>query len=185
MIFNNCLYITFGIILNQIVYAESFIDSFDGHKNLNLNLYTFVTDVVVPIKKVKIRYNINQRFKEIVKELDHSFMAHADIIKEKWGIYANQQIIKPSQEKQTRYLPIAVNNRLDQGSYGTYYQAYMSPALSFKNPPKLIVEFTIGMHCTKSKATLSALNRSPDIDSVWNETFGILALNTILIHLGI
>ncbi|WP_336953878.1 hypothetical protein [Acinetobacter sp. AS167] len=183
MIFNNYLYMIFGIILNKIVYAESFIDSFDSHEKSNLNLYTFAADVDEPIKKEEIKYNIDQRFKEIVKELDHSFMAHAELIKGKWGIYANQQIIKPSQEKQTRYLPISINNQLDQGSSGTYYRAHISPAFSFKNLPKPIIEPKIGMHCTKPKA--STLNQSTDIGSVWNGFLEVLALNTILIHLGI
>ncbi len=61
----------------------------------------------------------------------------------------------------------------------------MFPLILGKNQPKLIVEPTIGMHRTKAEAALVALNKTAEIDTSWNEFFGVLASNIILTRLGI
>lgn len=171
MIFNRYLYLTFGIFFTQVTFAESFIDSFNGATKLNINLYAFAADVDGSIKKDNIKYNVDQPFKETIKDLDRSFMVHIDISKGKWGIFADKQMVKTSQEKSAMNIPVAISTKLDQSSYGIYYQAYASPYTTSQNQPKFIVEPTIGIHRTEAEAKLSVLNKMAEIGTSWNEAF--------------
>lgn len=171
MNFNRCLVITIGIIFYQSAYAESFLDTFDGAPKLNINLYVFAADVDGVIKKGNIQYDVDQPFNETIKELDHSFMAHADLNKGKWGVFSDKQLVKTSQEKNTMNISIALTTELDQSSYGVYYQAYVSPFYTTLNQRKLIIEPTIGIHRTKAEVTVSVLNKKAEIGTSWNEPF--------------
>ncbi len=168
---NKYLYFSMGIFLNQLTYAGDFIETLQGSPKFNINLYAFAADVDGTISKGKVNYEVDQPFKETLKDLDQSFMAHADLSKGKWGIYADLQKVKTSQEKSAMNFPIALSTQLDQNSYGIYYQAYISPEQASKNQPKLIVEPTIGTHRTKAEAVLGVLNRSVDTRASWNEFF--------------
>ena len=165
------LYLSFGALFSQAAAAGSFAESFEGAPKLNINLYVFAADVDGSVGKGNIKYDVDQPFKETVKELDESYMAHVDLSKGKWGIYADRQIVKTSQDKQAMHLPVAVNTKLDQSSYGAYYQAYVSPELTAKKQPKLIVEPTIGVHRTEAKAALAVLNQSAETGASWDEFF--------------
>ncbi|OTG81620.1 hypothetical protein [Acinetobacter sp. ANC 4648] len=165
------LYLSMGILLNQTAMAESFIETFQGAPKLNVNLYVFAADVNGSISQGNINYDVDQPFKETIKELDSSFMAHADLSKGKWGLFADKQIVKTAQNKNAMNLPIALNTKLDQSSYGIYYQAYISPYVTSKSQPKLIIEPTIGVHNTKAEATLGVLNKTAKIDTSWDEFF--------------
>lgn len=165
------LFLPIGILLSPTANAEDFTETFQGKPKLNLNLYVFAADVNGSINQNNIKYDVDQPFKETMKELDSSFMAHLDFSKGKWGVYADKQIVKTSQDKKAMNIPIALSTKLDQSSYGLYYQAYVSPYTTGKNQPKLIVEPTIGMHRTKAEAALVALNKTAEIDTSWNEFF--------------
>lgn len=171
MKYNKYLYLSIGLLFNQVAMAESFLETFQGTPKLNVNLYLFAADVDGSVSKGEMKYTVDQPFRETLKTLDSSFMAHADLSKGKWGLYADKQIVKTSQQAQVIYLPIAVHTKLDQSSYGVYYQTYISPEYTIKNQAKLIVEPTIGIHRTKAEATLTALNQSIETDAKWNEFF--------------
>ncbi|WEI24171.1 hypothetical protein PYR74_09865 [Acinetobacter bereziniae] len=115
-----------GLLLNQATLADTFSDTFQGPVKLNLNLYVFTADVDGNIQKGKIKYDIDQPFKETVKALDQSFMGHVDLSKGNWGLYADHQYVKTSQEKSAINIPVALSTKLNQSSYGVYYQAYVS-----------------------------------------------------------
>ena len=165
------LYLSFGVLFSQAAAAGSFAETFEGAPKLNLNLYVFAADVDGSIGKGNAKYDVDQPFKETVKELDESYMAHVDLSKGKWGIYADRQMVKTSQDRQAMHLPVAVHTKLEQNSYGAYYQAYVSPELTAKNQPKLIVEPTIGVHRTEAEAALAVLNQSAETEASWNEFF--------------
>ena len=167
----NFILFSASILITQIATAESFSVTFKGKPKLNDNLYVFAADVSGSINQGNIKYEVDQPFKETLKELDESFMAHVDFSKGKWGIFADKQIVKTSQEKNAMSIPVALNTKLDQSSYGLYYQAYVSPFFDFKSHSKLIVEPTIGVHRTQAEASLAAFNKTAAIDTSWNEFF--------------
>lgn len=59
MNFNKYLYITIGIILNQLAFAKRFINSFDVAAKLILNLATFVFEK--KYKSNNFHWNISQQ----------------------------------------------------------------------------------------------------------------------------
>lgn len=163
--------LVFSTLFCSMTYANPLLDSFDGQAHLNLNLYAFAADVDGTIHTGKLAYEVEQPFKETVKNLDRAFMAHLDLSKGKWGVYVDKEMIKTSQDKAMMHIPIAINTKLDQSSYGIYYQAYVSPETTKNNYAKLIVEPTIGMHHTKVDATLGALQQHIQAKSDWDEFF--------------
>lgn len=165
------LFLSTGILLNQTTNAESFIETWQGAPKFNINLYTFAADVDGSIKKGSINYHVDQPVEETLKHLDRSFMAYADLSKGAWGIYTDLQNVKTSQEKSVINLPIALATKLNQNSYGIYYQAYISPEVTAQNYPKMILEPTIGVHRTKIGATLNLLNQQLETKTQWNEFF--------------
>ncbi|MDR0236135.1 hypothetical protein [Acinetobacter sp.] len=168
---NKYLFFLTGILFQPASFAESFTETWQGPVKLNLNLYVFAADVDGSIQKGKIKYDIDQPFKETVKDLDQSFMGHVDLSKGKWGLYADHQYIKTSQEKRAMYIPIALSSQLNQSSYGVYYQAYVSPEITSQHQAKFIVEPTVGLHRTEAEATLGALNQTLATDAKWTEFF--------------
>ena len=154
----------------QSTQANSFSESFEGTPKINLNLYIFAADIDGKVSEINIEYDINQPFSETVKNLDRVFMGYLDFNKGDWGVYVDKQLVKTSENKDVFTIPVAVNTKLDQTSYGIYYQAYKSPEKNKKH--KLIVEPTIGIHRTEIDATLSApLVGTKEADIHWNEFF--------------
>lgn len=160
-----------ALIASQSAIANEISDTFKGKTKLNLNLYVFAADIDGDISKGPISYEVEQPFKETLKELDKSYMAHLDLSKGKWGIYADRQYVKTSQDKQVLHVPLALATKLDQSSYGIYYQAYVSPEQTKDQYAKFIVEPTIGMHHTDASATLGALNHKIQASTDWDEFF--------------
>ncbi|MDV2468104.1 hypothetical protein QR674_03810 [Acinetobacter chinensis] len=171
MHFKSYLFFSMAIIFSQVATAGSFSDTFQGSPKLYINLYAFAADVDGSINQGHIRYDVDQPFKETVKELDSAFMVHADISKGLWGFYTDKQTVKTSQNKHALQLPVALNTKLNQDRYGIYYQAYISSETAQNNQPRLIVEPTAGIHHTEAKATLSVLNQSVKADQSWDEFF--------------
>ncbi|OTG65027.1 hypothetical protein [Acinetobacter silvestris] len=165
------LFLITGMVLTPFSFANSFIETFKGTPKINLNLYVFAADVDGSIGKGNIKYDVDQPFKETLKNLDQSFMAHIDVSKGKWGVYVDKKIVKISQEKELMQLPIALSTKLDQSSYGIYFQAFNSPQITKKNQNKLIVEPTIGIHHTKVNAKLTILNKIAETDKSWHEFY--------------
>jgi hypothetical protein len=168
---NKYLFFLTGILIQQASFAESFTETWQGAAKLNLNFYAFAADVDGSIQKGQIKYNIDQPFKETVKELDQSFMGHMDLSKGKWGLYADHQYVKTSQEKSAMNLPIALGSKLNQSSYGIYYQAYVSPETTSQQRAKFIVEPTMGLHHTQAEARLGVLNQNAATETKWTEFF--------------
>lgn len=158
--------------------ANSFSDTWEGPAKLNLNLYVFAADVDGTLSKGQIGYDVNQPFKDTVKELDDSYMLHLDFNKGLWGAYVDNKLIKTSAAQQVYSVPVALKTSLEQTSFGLYYQAYVSES-KIQNKSsgektsraRFIVEPTIGVHRTEVDATLSALNHSPETSAAWNEFF--------------
>ena len=173
MYFKKCINcsVVFVLMASQSAIANQFSDTFHGQPKLNLNVYAFAADVDGDISKGNIDYEVDQPFKDTLKELDQSFMAHLELNKGKWGIYADKQYVKTSQDKLVFNIPLALNTKLDQSSYGVYYQAYVSPEQTKDNYSKFIVEPTIGMHQTDASATLSVLNNQVKTSADWDEFF--------------
>ncbi len=173
MNFRICSILSIGLSLfsSQQIFAGSLAESWEGDTKLNANIYVFAADTSGSIQKGNIKYDVDQPFKESVKELDSSFMAHLDLSKGKWGIYVDKQIVKTSQDKQILSVPLALSTKLDQSSYGIYYQAYLSPETAAGKYSKLIVEPTIGVHHTDVKAELGVANSSMQTSASWNEVF--------------
>ncbi|RZG44405.1 porin family protein [Acinetobacter wuhouensis] len=168
---NRYLCFSLGILLSQVTFSSELSESLQGSPKLNINLYAFAADVDGKISKGKVNYDVDQPFKETLKDLDRSFMGHVDLSKGKWGIYTDLQKVETSQEKSAMHIPIALGTKLDQRSYGIYYQAYISPEKTAKNQAKLIVEPTVGTHRTKAEATLAVLNQGIDVHATWDEFF--------------
>ena len=171
MKFKTYLFISLGIFLSQSTMAESFTETFHGVPKLNLNLYAFGADVDGKISQGNLSYEVDQPVRETIKELDHSFMAHVDLSKGRWGLFLDHQTVETSQEKSAMSVPVALSTKLNQASYGLYYQAYISPETTTQNYPKLVIEPTIGINHTKAEANLSALNQTLNMDTSWNEFF--------------
>jgi len=183
MKFKTYLFLSLGIFLSQSTMAESFTETFHGVPKLNLNLYAFGADVDGKIGQGNLSYKVDQPFKETIKELDHSFMAHVDLSKGRWGLFLDHQTVETSQEKSAMSVPVALSTKLDQASYGLYYQAYISPETTTQNYPKLVIEPTIGINHTKAEANLSALNQTLNMETSWNEFFWAFGVeNTISVH---
>lgn len=168
---NKITYFSIGILMSQLTMANTFTDTFKGPTNLNLNVYVFAADVDGSIGKGPYKYHVDQPFKETIKELDNAYMLLGDLSKGQWGIYADKQVVKTSEEVTELNIPIALSTKLDQSRYGIYYKAYVSPELTQQNYPKFVVEPTIGVHHTEAKAKLSVLNIKADADASWNEFF--------------
>ncbi|TCM64384.1 hypothetical protein EC844_11860 [Acinetobacter calcoaceticus] len=151
-------------------------NTWEGPVKLNLNVYAFAADVDGTLRKGKIDYQVDQPFKETLKNLDSSYMLNLDLSKGRWGAYADTQVVKTSESKQLMQVPIALATDLKQSSIGLYYQAYNSAKdsnlSSNKNQrARFIVEPTIGVHRTEVDATLAALNHSSEVSTSWNEFF--------------
>ena len=171
MTFSKYFYLASGIFLSQSAIANSFLDTFEGTPKINANLYVFAADVDGTLSEKNIKYKVDQPFNETVKHLDNVFMGYIDINKGKWGLYIDKQLVKTSEDQDVINIPIAVKTKLDQTSYGAYYQAYKSPEINHNNQTKLLVEPTIGVHHTEAKATLSAFNITKQANIDWNEFF--------------
>ena len=153
----------------QSTQAKTFSETFEGTPKINLNLYIFAADVNGKVSEKNIEYDVDQPFKETVKNLDRVFMGYLDFNKGDWGAYIDKQLVKTSANEVVYNIPIAVDTKLDQTSYGIYYQAYKSPEINNKH--KLIVEPTVGVHRTEADATLSAFGITKKADINWNEFF--------------
>lgn len=165
----SCLSI--GLFLSPFTLAGSFTDTFKGPTKLNLNVYVFAADVDGTIGQGPFNYAIDQPFKDTIKQLDNAYMFLGDLSKGKWGIYADKQIVKTSDEVTEMNIPIALSTKLDQSRYGIYYKAYESTEQTQHHYPKFVVEPTIGVHHTETKAKLSVLNIKADADTSWDEFF--------------
>lgn len=171
MTINKYLVVSAGILFNQITMAGTFTETFHGTPKFNINLYAFTADVDGSINKGRVKYDVDQPFKETIKHLDRSYMAHVDLRKGMWGIYTDLQSVKTSQDKTLINLPIALSTQLNQNNYGIYYQAYISPEITAQSIPKLIIEPTLGLHRTKIDAKLNVLNQNLETDTRWDEFF--------------
>ena len=165
-----------GLIIAPIIFsliataqAKSLSESFEGKPKININLYLFAADINGKVSEKNIEYDVNQSFNETVKNLDRVFMSYIDFNKGDWGFYIDKQLVKTSEDQTVFNIPVAVNTRLDQTSYGIYYQAYKSPEINQKH--KWIVEPTIGLHRTEVDATLSASGMTKKAEMNWNEFF--------------
>ena len=168
---NTLASLPFALIASQFTIAGSFTDTFEGPTRLNLNVYVFAADVDGKIAKGPLHYDVNQPFKETIKELDNAYMLLGDLSKGKWGIYADKQVVKTKQDIKDFPVPVALKTKLDQSRYGVYYRAYVSPNSNQNGYPTFVVEPTIGMHHTEAEAKLSVLNINADIDASWDEFF--------------
>lgn len=164
-------YLIAGTLLSQSTFANSFTESFEGTPKINANMYVFAADIDGTLSEKNIKYNVDQSFNETLKHLDQVFMAYLDISKGDWGIYVDKQLVKTSEAEQVFNVPVALKTKLDQTSYGIYYQAYKTPISPSQQFSKFIVEPTIGVHHTEAKATLSALGITKDAEINWNEFF--------------
>lgn len=171
MTIKKSFYLILGTLLSQQALANSFIDSFEGTPKINANLYVFAADIDGTLSEKNIKYNVDQSFNETLKHLDQVFMAYIDISKGDWGLYIDKQLVKTSEAEQVFNVPVALKTKLDQTSYGVYYQAYKSPTLSQEEFARFIVEPTIGVHHTEAKATLAALGMTKQAEINWNEFF--------------
>lgn len=168
---SKCLYLTSSIFISQSVLANSFLDTFEGAPKINANIYVFAADVDGTLSEKNIKYNVDQPFSDTVKHLDRVFMSYLDFRKGDWGVYIDKQLVKTSEDEQVFQVPVAISTKLDQTSYGAYYQAYKSPELNYNKQHKLLVEPTIGVHHTEAKATLAAFNITKQAKLNWNEFF--------------
>lgn len=177
MTFYKYIYLASGLLFSQSVLANSFLESFEGEPKLNANIYVFAADINGSIgEKVggrSIDYQVDQPFKETLKHLDQVFMGYIDFSKGDWGAYIDKQYVKTSEKDEVLDIPIAVKTKLNQTSYGVYYQAYKSPTKNEFERPKVIFEPTIGIHHTEAKARLKATKLGVDkqADINWNEFF--------------
>ncbi|AOA60023.1 hypothetical protein BFG52_14675 [Acinetobacter larvae] len=160
-----------ALCFSPLLWANAFSETFQGATKVNLNLYLFAADVSGQIGQGNLQYDVDQPFKETLKNLDDSFMAHLDISKGQWGVYVDRQIVKTSQQQHVMQVPVALGTELNQSSYGVYYQAYRSPESTQKNRAKLVIEPTIGMHHTKADATLAVMQYQTDVSKSWDEFF--------------
>lgn len=165
-----CYILTLSL-LSPTVLANSFTESFAGKPKLNVTAYVFAADINGTLAKQNIKYNVEQPFKETLKSLDQAYMTYIDLSKGDWGIYFDKQLVKTSAEEQVFNVPIAVKTKLDQSSYGVYYQAYKSPEDPQRKYSALIIEPTIGFHHTNAEATLAAFGQSEQAEINWNEFF--------------
>lgn len=175
-----------SILCSQTIFADnSFTKSFEGKPQINANFYVFAADVNGTLSEKNIKYDVDQPFSDTVKNLDQVYMGYIDFSKGDWGFYIDKQLVKTSKDEQVLNIPLALNTKLDQTSYGIYYQAYKSPSENKYQRPKVIFEPTIGVHHTEAKATLAALGLTKQADLHWNEVFGVHALDITLILHGI
>lgn len=169
------LLLTPALLLASAAHAQSFSDTlaetFAGETKLNLNLYGFAADVDGHISNQQIKYKVDQPFSDTIHHLDKVFMGHLDLSKGRWGVYLDKQLVKTSESKKPFNIPVAINTRLDQTSYGAYYQAYRSPETTQRNLPRLVIEPTVGVHYTKADAKLAAFGQSIKGQVKWHEIF--------------
>lgn len=157
---------------SQIIFAEnSFTESFKGKPKINANFYVFAADIDGTLSEGNIKYNADQPFSDTVKNLDQVYMGYLDFSKGDWSIYIDKQLVKTSKDESIYNIPLALETKLDQTSYGIYYQAYKSPTENSLKRPKLIFEPTIGIHHTEAEATVAALGLTKKVDINWNEFF--------------
>lgn len=145
--------------------------SLDGPVKVNLNLYAFASDADGELQKGNIRYQVDQPFKESVKYLDDTYMAHLDVSKGRWGMFYDTQMAKLSTEEKVASIPVAAQVKLKQQSLGIYYQAYASEKNTHNNYPRFIVEPMIGVHRTDIKARLGAMHKGAETSADWDEVF--------------
>lgn len=167
-------------VFSQLSHSENaFTESFSGSPQINTNIYVFAADISGSIgEKIAgqpINYQVDQPFDETVKHLNQAFMGYIDFRKGDWGVYIDKQYVKTSEKDEVLDIPLAVQTKLDQTSYGIYYQAYKSPTKNAFERPKVIFEPTIGVHHTEAKAKLAAnvlgSLRTVQADVNWNEFF--------------
>lgn len=151
--------------------ADALSESFNGPLKLHLNLYAFAADVDGSIGKGGINYDVDQPFKDTLKHLDAVLMAHAELNKGRWGLYIDKQLVKTSESKNPLNIPVGISTKLEQTSYGIYYQAYRSEEMTSLDRPRLVIEPTLGVHHTEARATLQALGRRVKGDVSWREFF--------------
>ena len=167
----NIIFVT-AILCSQTIFANnSFTESFEGKPHINANFYVFAADVNGSLSEKNIKYDVDQPFSDTVKNLDQVYMSYIDFSKGDWGVYIDKQLVKTSKDEQVLHIPLALKTKLDQTSYGIYYQAYKSPTENKLKKPKVIFEPTIGVHHTEAKATLAALGLTKQADIHWNEFF--------------
>lgn len=171
MKFSKYIYLSSCILFSQSLLANSFLDSFSGEPRINANIYVFAADVDGTLSDKNIQYKVDQSFNDTLEHLDRVFMGFLDINKGDWGLYIDKKLVKTSEDNDVINIPIAVNTKLDQTSYGIYYRAYKSTELNAFKQPKLLIEPTIGLHHTDAKATLSAFNITKNANIDWNEFF--------------
>lgn len=166
------LLLTTTTLCTQTIFAEnSFTESFKGTPQINANFYIFAADVDGTLGEGSIKYKVDQPFSETVKNLDQAYMGYIDFSKGDWGIYIDKQLVKTSKDESIFNIPLALQTKLDQTSYGIYYQAYKSATENQLKRPKMVFEPTIGIHHTEAEATVAALGLTKKVDIHWNEFF--------------
>ncbi|WOE31410.1 MULTISPECIES: hypothetical protein [unclassified Acinetobacter] len=170
MIKKYCYFFALGLV-SPSIFANSFTDSFAGTPKINATIYVFAADINGTLHDQNIKYNVDQSFNETLKHLDQAYMTYIDINKGDWGIYFDKQLVKTSTAEQVFNVPLAIKTKLDQSSYGVYYQAYKSPNKLQNQYSSLIIEPTIGIHHTEANATLAALGNTKQAEIHWNEFF--------------
>lgn len=160
-----------ALSFSPLIFAENDSSSWDGPVKVNLNLYAFAADANGDIQKGKIKYDVDQPFKDSLDYLDETYMAHLDISKGRWGMFYDTQMAKLSTEESVAHIPVAAFVKQKRQSLGVYYQAYVSERNPNNNYPRVIVEPMIGVHRTELKSTLSAFQHKSQVSADWDEVF--------------
>lgn len=134
------------------------------------SLAGFDTDVDVP-------------FSDILHHLDFVLMGNIEVTNGQWGVYADAQHVRTSQDEELLSHNIGIEIRTTSIAAGAFFKAYetqLGGDTVFGRPRTVSIEPTAGLRWTRLEADVSAFGLSAAKSADWTDPFVGLRLNADL-----